>query len=98
MYKFRLFIGCLITPELRLQLNQSVSWKQAKIGLPQQDDLVENHYNQKDYIGVFTNGDSISFSELQQTGNRVKESLKSYCPHFSSEKIRILVFSQIFIS
>lgn len=96
--KLKLFIGCVITSELRLLLNQSPLWKQAKIDPSAQKDLIETHFHQKDYIGLFLIDDKVSLSELKQCEAQILLALKSYCPQFASEKIRIIVFSQIFIS
>lgn len=96
--RFKLFLGCVITAELRMHLQQSLLWKQAKIGLHDQEDLIETHFNHKDYIGFYHPQDKVSFPNLKEIENHILEKLKSYCPHFPSEKIRILVFSQVFIS
>lgn len=96
--QFKLFVGCVITPELRMQLNQSPLWKQVKIAPSIHAGLNETHYRQKNYIGLFLTQDKINLSELKQIETQITHALKSYCPQFASEKIRILVFSQVFIS
>jgi len=94
---FRLFAGCLMTSELRMQLNQSSLWKQAKIA-PSLQDLIETHFQEKDFIGLFLQSDKIQLEELRQIEKKISQVLKTYCPQFPSEKIKILVFSQVFIS
>lgn len=96
--EFRLFVGCVITSELKMLLNQSCLWKQAKITQSIKDDLQEVHFNQKDYIGFFLVEDQVPLSALKQIEIKILQTLKSYCPQISSEKIRIRVFSQVFIS
>lgn len=96
--KCKLFAGYVISSELRLQLNQSSLWKQAKIAPSIPHDLEEIHFHQKDYIGHFLTQSCVTLSELKKLEDQISQTLKSYCPHFSSEKIRIIVFSQLFIS
>lgn len=96
--QFKLFAGCVITSELRLQLDQSPLWKQAKIGPAIQNDLVETHFNEKNYIGLFLTHDQITLSELKLIEDKILHAINAYCPQFASEKIKVLVFSQIFIS
>ena len=95
--EFKLFVGCPINAELRLHLDRSSLWKEAKI-LQSSEDLIETHFNQKEYIGFFLKQDKPTLSELQEIEMKILQTLKSYCPQFASEKIRILVFSQLFIS
>lgn len=96
--KLMLFIGCPLTAELRLQLTQSLEWKQAKINPIAGKDLEETHYQQKDFIGFFVKQEKITIQDLKQIEIQILQRINQYCPHFASEKIRILVFSQIFIS
>jgi hypothetical protein len=96
--KLRIFIGCIITAELRLQLNTSPLWKQVKIAPAGENELVITHFNQKEFIGFFLSQDHISLPELKGIETKILQTLMAYCPHFASEKIRILVFSQVFIS
>lgn len=96
--KFKIFIGCVISAELRMHLHQSALWKLAKIGPQDQKKLNETHFNQKDYIGFFLAQDRINLPELKVWESKILEELKAYCPHFPSEKIKVLVFSQVFIS
>lgn len=92
----KLFAGCLITAELRLLLNQSLLWKQKTIDSSSQ--LVETHFHQKDYIGIFLNQNTATLEELRIIDAKISQNLKTYCPQFASEKLPVLVFSQVFIS
>lgn len=96
--KFKLFVGIQISAELRLLLNLSHEWKQAKITSPKGDDLIEAHYHDKDYIGLFLSSEKTCVNELKLIELQIFQKLKNYCPKFSSEKIKILVFSQVFVS
>ena len=96
--KYRLFIGCIISAELRLQLSQSIRWKQAKIVASTQEDLEETHYHEKDYIGRFLDYSPINLNDLRLTEAKVMQAIKNYCPEYACEKIKIVVFSQVFVS
>lgn len=91
-------MGCLLSAELRTQLNKSIEWNQAKIKAVFENDLSETHFHQKDYIGFFLTQEKITLPELKLKETKILNALKHYCPHFTSEKMRVLVFSQIFIS
>lgn len=95
--KVKLFAGCLINAELKLKLNQSSLWKQAKIELSE-NDLKDIHYHGKDYIGQFLKNEKTSLSELKEIEGKIIHLIHKYCPEFGSEKIKIIVFSQLFIS
>lgn len=94
---YRLFVGCVITAELRLQLDQSPVWKQARVAKSSQD-LVETHFHEKDYIGLLIDKDNANLNELPPIESKILQALNNYCPDFASEKIKVLVFSQVFIS
>lgn len=93
----KLFLGIAISSELRLQLSESSEWKQAKIS-HQSHDLIETHYQNKDYIGLFLTHEKVCLAELKLIEMKILQTLKLYCPKFSSEKCKVLVFSQVFIS
>lgn len=96
--ELRVFVGFQINSELRMHLNQSLPWKQAKIHPSSTRELVEIHFHQKDYIGQFLSTNPIKLPEIKQIEMKIVQKLNSYCPQFASEKIRLLVFSQVFIS
>ncbi|CCB86872.1 MULTISPECIES: hypothetical protein [Parachlamydia] len=95
----KVFVGCRLHAELRLQLNQSHAWKQVKIeSKPQDGTLCEVHYQQKDYVGMFLPQETLTLSELKEYERLVQQKFKEYCPSLEEETIKLVVFPQIFIS
>ncbi|KIC74290.1 hypothetical protein DB42_BH00240 [Neochlamydia sp. EPS4] len=94
----KIFIGCLITSELRMHLNQSLLWKQNKIAPELNSALREIHFQDKDYIGIYPTTDKISLMALKEIEKEILQLLTTYCPLLPTEKIKILIFSQVFIS
>lgn len=95
----RIFVGYSLHPELKVQLGQSPNWKQAQI-MPhdENDDLLEIHYQDKDYIGHFLSQSELTLQELKSIEQKVQERLREHCPKFPIEKLKFCVFSQVFIS
>ncbi|MBS4165906.1 Uncharacterized protein NEOC65_000981 [Neochlamydia sp. AcF65] len=94
----KIFIGCLITSELRMHLNQSLLWKQNKIVPALNSALREIHFKDKDYIGIYSTTDKISLMDLKKIEKEILQLLATYCPLLLTEKIQTLIFSQVFIS
>ena len=92
----KIFIGCPISSEIRLKLNHSLQWKQAKI-LADKNSLVETHFQDKDYLGLFLEYQKVPLSELKLTESFLKKTILSYIPDLENEKIKVVLFSQIFI-
>lgn len=95
----RLFMGYHLTSDIRMYLKQSLSWKQAKIvNEAEQRDLIEAHFQDKDYIGKYINPEGLTIQELKQLESSIYDSLIHYCPQLSQETIKVYLFPQIFIS
>jgi len=95
----KLFVGCPINSEVKMNLNQSPTWKQASIapaGSP--DELVEIHFHGKDFIGRYLSSDTITVPELQKHENHVKARLRFYCPAFDIRELNPCIFAQVFIA
>lgn len=96
----KLFVGYLLTSDIRMYLKQSAAWKQAKImEEPDSRDLLETHFQDKDYIGKYIAQDNLTLRELRSFENSVHQSLLNYCPELSQESnLKIYLFPQVFIS
>jgi hypothetical protein len=95
----KLFIGYHLTSDIRMYLKQSIAWKQAKITKESSlRDLLEAHFQDKDYIGKYITQEGLTIQELKQIESSVRESLVYYCPELSQETLKIYLFPQIFIS
>jgi len=94
----RLFAGCQLTSEIRMYLKQSASWKQAQIGDSDVRDIVETHYQEKDYLGRYIRKQSLTLKELYEIEGSIRKALTTYCPELSAETLKIYVFPQVFIT
>jgi hypothetical protein len=93
----RLFIGCRLTSEMRMYLKESRAWKQMSIAPMQERDLIETHYQQKDYLGHFFSEDCLPLEKLKESEKRVKEAIAAYCPKLQTEQLNCSIFPQIFL-
>lgn len=99
MIQTKIFVGCLLTPDLKLHLTQSQSWKQAAIGrLPESEDLIETHFQEKDYLGIFIPHDKPTVLDLKKVEVLVKDKFFSYCPELGNPPLKIYIFPQVFVA
>jgi hypothetical protein len=95
----RIFIGYYLHPELKVHLSQSLNWSQSKIVRGDNlNELLETHYHEKEYIGRFLNQDVLTINELKTIEQQIQLRLAEHCPSFPLEKLKVCVFSQVFIS
>ncbi len=92
--KSKIFIGCLVTSELKMYLRESLAWKQANIG---KRELIEVHCQGKDFIGHFIEKKMLTLSELKPLEQQIREALQLYCPEINGEMLMINLFAQVFI-
>lgn len=95
----KIFIGFALTPDLRMQLNQSDGWKQSRITAGQDPvEPVEVRFNHKDYLGFQTDDSLCTWPELTRYQSLLKEALVRYCSHLNPDSYKICLFSQLFIA
>lgn len=96
----KMFIGCHLSSEIRMYLNQSEHWKQATImgSKRSNEDLVEVHYQARDYIGCYLASEMTCLSDLRELEKVIKTKLRSYCPTFDFDHVKIAVFPQVFLT
>lgn len=94
----KLFIGVLVTSEVKMYLNQSLRWKNAQIiNDPEAGELIIVRFHDHDYIGCYSSVENVAFSELSSYDKHVLEKLQSYCPNLPLKAQKVSIFSQIFI-
>lgn len=96
----KLFVGCHLNSEIRMCLNQSKLWKQTAI-LPSKtngQELLEVHFHGKDYFGRHLAFEKVTLVELRETENLIKNRLKTYCPEYDAESVKICIFPQVFVA
>jgi len=95
----KLFVGCHINGEVRMHLNESESWLQAKTQVSgKASPLVQAHFQQHDYIGRFCDNKCLSINELNEIESEVRSHLVEYCPKLDVNKLAMIVIPQVFIS
>lgn len=95
----KLFAGCLLTSEIRMYLKQSAAWKQAQIvGEFDVREIVETHYQEKDYLGRYLASNNLTIIELHEIESSIRKALTTFCPELASESLKIYVFPQVFIT
>lgn len=95
----KLFAGILITSEVRMHLNSSIKWKEAQILKEFNTDyLTEVHFQDENYVGKFLSNNQFHLSELKLEEKAILEKMQEYCPNLKTEKLKVKIFSQQFIS
>lgn len=96
----RLFVGCSVSPEMRVNLQHSMGWKQAAIlRSTEKDVLIETHYQNKSYIGLYADDRFLTLHEVRRLQHIVREQINEYCPKLVGiDKLPIYVFPQIFVA
>jgi hypothetical protein len=93
-FQIRLFLGYVQNKELKVHLNQSIRWKEAK--LLGEATLIETQWQDKEYIGLFI-PPIVTLPLIKDKEESVKTQLQVYCPKINLDKHSILIFSQLFI-
>lgn len=95
----RIFVGFLITAELKMHLNLSIKWKHANIlGKKSKDILQEVHFHGKDFIGLYVPDTKLTVSSLLEYEKNIKQQLHTFCPKVEIENVDSIVFPQVFIA
>lgn len=96
----KLFVGCLITSDLNLLLQQNHQWKNSVIS--QKDSsapsLEEVRFNNKPYLGCFLHDDSVTVPKIEVIQSYLANTISEYCPEYAVDNLKIYVFPQVFIA
>lgn len=92
--QIRIFLGFIQNKEIKIHLNQSLSWQEAKtIG---QEELKETNWEQKEYIGLFIPS-LLTYAQIKEKEKEIKTQLQLYCPKLNLDKHSSYLFPQLFI-
>ncbi|MDP1879407.1 MAG: hypothetical protein Q8K60_00540 [Parachlamydiaceae bacterium] len=91
----KIFLGFLVTSEIKANLKYSSSWKQAILDTT--CELKDIEKNQRHYIGKFI-PQELTLKELKNEEEIIKKNLQLYCPKINLDQHRCYFFSQLFIS
>lgn len=92
---FRLFIGFLITPELKMELSRNARWKEAEITL--QKNLEKVRFDEKEYIGRYLDSLILPLKDLPAIEKTFYADFTSLFPEFKQDRLSLRLFSQPFI-
>jgi hypothetical protein len=81
--RLRLFLGALVTPQLRHQL------RSAALSL-----LQYTHYEGGEYIGIPLERSCLSLSQLKEIEEQLKEQLLHQCPQLPVHSLSLALFTQ----
>ncbi len=92
--QIRIFIGYIQNKEIKLHLSRSESWKESKCTglLP----LVETHWEEKDYIGLFIPS-CVMHVQIKEKEKEIKTQLQFFCPKLNLDKYPMYLFPQVFL-
>ena len=91
----KLFVGTVLTREIRMLLNESHEWKQDQFISKK---LVEVHLHDKNYIGHYSQDQQLSLTKLKEEKDTICKELALYCPEYDLDSFKFYIFPQIFIS
>jgi hypothetical protein len=92
--QIRIFLGYLQNKELKIHLDQSICWHEAKtLGLAT---LTETNWQEKDYIGLFIPS-RLNCHQIKEKEQEIKSQLQVYCPKLNLDKHSSYLFSQLFL-
>lgn len=98
MITTKLFIGCHVPADLRIQLNQSLTWKQSRVAPDSQMDPIDVTHDKRHYLGYCINAEQISLAQLRELADRLRTAVQRYCNKYPVERVSIYVFPQRFVS
>lgn len=95
----KLFVGYMLTAEIKMLLNQSNEWKQASlVKNSSRENLVETHFQEKDYIGRYLEYKMLTIKDLKEEASFAKLTLQRYCPDLNVDTLKICIFPQVFVT
>ena len=89
----KLFIGFLLTSELRMHHKQSLKTKNVLA-----HGLDQVRYRSKEYLGFYLPHENIPLAELKKIQEEVQKRLSIQCPTLQKEYLNIFIFPQLFVA
>lgn len=95
----KLFVGLLVSSEVRMHLNHSELWKQDQVVKSEDGrEMQVLRYQEKEYVGIMLNDRQLSLEALRTWEGEVRDALARYCPELGTEAMKVYVFPQLFLS
>lgn len=94
----RLFLGVLVTAELKMHMAQSNAWRDAAFsagggGHP----LSVVRFQRKEYLGHYLATDEVSLGDLEEASSAICALLEKLFPDFDVDKCTPALFPQVFV-
>ncbi|MCB1111067.1 MAG: hypothetical protein H7A37_07290 [Chlamydiales bacterium] len=94
----KIFLGCPLTAELRLKLSKSQRWKEFQIIDDSKElSIVEVRHDDRDYLGCLIEGGTASLQSIEHTFISLKRILSKVCDDYQFDRVKFIIFPQIFI-
>lgn len=95
----KLFVGCLISPEIRHLLRDSSAWKEKSIAWQSESNgLKEIRYENHEYFGKYIESKEVPLPKIKEIEQEIRAILDMHCPEVPTNKIKIVVFSHLFVA
>ncbi|MEC7840043.1 MAG: hypothetical protein VX777_08395 [Chlamydiota bacterium] len=95
----RMFVGCLVSSDIKHQLSQSLSWKESQIVSSKScRKLEETHYQGKYFLGYFIDDSGSTLSEIEELKKEIEAKITKFCEGYTLNKLKFFVFPQVFVS
>ena len=97
--QIKIFIGTLLSHDIKKHLNQCSSWKDAKITWQnEKSEWKELHYQNKDYFGKYIPSQHISLPELKNIEAELQKIIQSHFEELPVDKLKVILFPQLFVT
>jgi hypothetical protein len=94
----KLFLGVLISSELRMHLDASQLWANAQAAATaHSDELRAVRYEDHEYIGCYASAERIALPALQDYKLHIAKQLQRYCPDFNGGRCDVHIFTHLLI-
>ena len=90
----KLFIGIILTPDLKHLLEKNLEWKRQQI-IAGPDRLIIIPYDLKEYLGIYFEGDKIPWDEIASKTDLIRAALELFFPEVRTDKLKIILFNQL---
>lgn len=98
MITTHIFIGCRLSPDLRIKLNQSLAWKQSRVAPEKGVDPLEVYHSQRHYLGFFLQEEKPTLGEVRSYPPLIRQAILRYCEEYPVERLKLYLFPQLFVS
>lgn len=92
----KLFVGCLISPDMLYALGKNAQWKEELI-IWQSNPLGMKaiRFEGQHYFGKYIEEAEVPLSKIKEIENEIRQILEKYFPEFSNKK-QIVIFPHFF--